>query len=40
MTGHAEAVLVVYDPDEIVFRQLLAAVLGIARPDPGHAAGQ
>ena len=40
MTGHTEAVLVVFDPGKNPLRELLHHVLGIARPDAGHAPGQ
>ena len=40
MTGHTEAVLVVFDPAKISFRQIAVPVLGIARSDPRDAAGQ
>ena len=39
-TGHAEVVLVVFDPAKTTYEQMLRAVLGEPRPDPGHAAGQ
>ena len=39
-TGHTEAVLVVFDPDEDELRRAAAHLLGGPRPDPGHAAGQ
>ena len=39
-TGHAEAVLVVFDPDVNRLRTAAQAVLGGPRPDPGHAPGQ
>ena len=39
-TGHAEVVLVVYDPRRIGYAPAAESVLGIARPDPGHAPGQ
>ena len=37
-TGHAEAVRVVFDPAQGVLRAAAQGVLGVARPDPGHAA--
>ena len=39
-TGHTEAVLVAYDPAKIYRRGAAQGLLGVARPDPGHAAGQ
>ena len=39
-TGHTEAVLVVYDPRRCRYDETAQGVLGIARPDAGHAAGQ
>ena len=39
-TGHAEVVLVVFDPSVTSLRGDAAAVLGGPRPDPGHAPGQ
>ena len=39
-TGHTEAVLVVFDPAQTSYDEILQAVLGEPRPDPGHAAGQ
>ena len=39
-TGHAEVVLVVYDPKAIDVRAVAAGVLGEPRPDAGHAPGQ
>ncbi len=38
-TGHNEVVLVVFDPAKVSYEQLLQAVLGGARPHPGHAPG-
>ena len=38
MTGHTEAVQVVYDPAKNRTGAAAGPVLGIARPDPGHAA--
>ena len=39
-TGHAEVVLVVYDPAVVAFEALLEVVLGKPRSHPGHAPGQ
>ena len=39
-TGHAEAVLVVFDPAKTCYEEILQTVLGEPRPDPGHAPGQ
>ena len=39
-TGHNEVVRVVFDPREISYAELLRSLLGIARPDAGHAPGQ
>ena len=39
-TGHNEVVRVVFDPREISYAGTVARVLGIARPDAGHAPGQ
>ena len=39
-TGHNEVVLVVFDPKASPMRELLQRLLGGARPDAGHAAGQ
>ena len=39
-TGHAEAVLVAFDPVEDQLRAAAQDVLGGPRPDPGHAPGQ
>ena len=39
-TGHNEVVRVVFDPQAISLRGTAAGVLGIARPDAGHAPGQ
>jgi peptide-methionine (S)-S-oxide reductase len=40
LTGHAEMVMVVFDPAKISLQKTLRDVLGGARPDPGHAPGQ
>ena len=39
-TGHNEVVRVVFDPRADFVRRTVARVLGIARPDAGHAPGQ
>ena len=39
-TGHTEAVLVVFDPEEDLLRPTAEDVLGKSQPDPGHASGQ
>ena len=39
-TGHAEAVLVVFDPHEDLLRQAALDLLGEPRSHPGHAPGQ
>ena len=39
-TGHAEVVLVVFDPAKTTYEKMLRAVLGEPRPDPGDASGQ
>ena len=39
-TGHTEAVLVVFDPAKTRYEEMLRAVLGEPRSDPGHAPGQ
>ena len=39
-TGHAEVVLVAYDPTKITYEQLLKTFWEAPRPDPGHAPGQ
>ncbi len=39
-TGHAEVVLVAFDPSAPLLRGAAQAVLGESRPDAGHAAGQ
>ena len=39
-TGHAEVVRIVFDPQGAVVRAAAQGLLGGARPDPGHAAGQ
>jgi peptide-methionine (S)-S-oxide reductase len=40
MTGHAETVMVVYEPAGGVLRRASQGVLGGPRPDAGHAPGQ
>ena len=40
LTGHTEAVLVVFDPQVVYADAAPAGVLGGPRPDPGHAPGQ
>ena len=40
LTGHTEAVLVVYRPKLDLLRAIAQTVLGEPRPDAGHAAGQ
>ncbi len=40
MTGHAEVVLVVFDPKQVELRRAPQDFLGEPRPDPGHAPGQ
>ena len=40
MTGHAESVLVAYDPERGLVRAAAKGVLGAPRPDPGDAPGQ
>ena len=39
-TGHAEVVLVVFDPAKTSYERMLAPVLGEPRPDAGDAPGQ
>ena len=39
-TGHAETVLVAYDPSKVTIERAAQGVLGGPRPDPGHAPGQ
>ena len=39
-TGHAEVVLVVFDPAATSYEEMLRAVLGEPRPDAGDAPGQ
>ena len=39
-TGHAEVVLVVFDPAKTSYEEILQAVLGEPRSHPGHAPGQ
>ena len=39
-TGHAEVVLVAYDPSRDLVRAAAQVVLGAPRPDAGHAPGQ
>ena len=39
-TGHAEVVLVAFDPGAHQLRGAAADVLGAPRPDPGHAPGE
>jgi peptide-methionine (S)-S-oxide reductase len=39
-TGHNEVVLVVFDPAQVSYEELLQGLLGIPRPHPGHAPGQ
>ena len=39
-TGHAEVVLVVYDPARVTLRGAAAGLLGAPRPHAGHAPGQ
>ena len=40
MTGHAEVVLAVFDPERDELRRDAAHLLGGSRPDPGHAPGK
>ena len=40
LTGHAEAVLVVFDPATVGRDEVLRCVLGEPRPDPGTSPGQ
>ena len=39
-TGHTEVVLVVYDPSLIDYAKPAEGLLGVPRPDSGHAPGQ
>ena len=39
-TGHTEIVRVIYDPQKIDYEDLLKVVLGVARPNAGHAPGE